>query len=322
MNNKTLLNEISFIGSDLKRPECVLCTKSGTLYASDWRGGVSQIDAQGHQTAFLSSSHDFEVKPNGIALMPDGSFLLAHLGSEEGGVYRLTRNGELNPFLFELESKILPPTNFVHIDHEGRIWITISTRIKPRHLAYRPETSDGFIICVDEDEARIVADDLGYTNECLVHPSGRWLYVNETFARRLSRFEITDHGYLVNKTTVTEFGEGVFPDGLTFDAEGGIWVTSIVSNQVIRVDSNGKQTIMLEDNDPDHVAWVEQAFQSGEMGRPHLDGIKSQCLKNISSLAFGGKDLKTIYLGCLLGDQIACWHSPIVGLPPVHWEFE
>ena len=43
---------------------------------------------------------------------------------------------------------------------------------------------------MDEAPARVVADGLGYTNECAIHPSGQWLYVNETFARRLSRFRL------------------------------------------------------------------------------------------------------------------------------------
>ena len=43
-------------------------------------------------------------------------------------------------------------------------------------------------------------------------------------------------------------------------------------------------------------------------------------LKNISSIAFGGSDLKTIYLGCLLGKQVATFKSNICGLEPSHWK--
>jgi sugar lactone lactonase YvrE len=43
---------------------------------------------------------------------------------------------------------------------------------------------------VDTRGARIVADGLGYTNECAIDISGQWLYVNETFSRRLSRFPV------------------------------------------------------------------------------------------------------------------------------------
>jgi hypothetical protein len=124
---------------------------------------------------------------------------------------------------------------------------------------------------------------------------------------------------LGEKEVVAEFGEGSFPDGLTFDAEGGVWITSIVTNRVIRVRPDGAHEIVIEDADPAHVAWVEAAYRAGELGRPHLDRIASRRLANISSLAFGGPDLRTAYLGCLLGDSIALFDSPVAGHPPEHY---
>ena len=59
---------------------------------------------------------------------------------------------------------------------------------------------------------------------------------------------------------------------------------------------------------------------AGTLGRAHLDRIASRRLRNISSLAFGGPDLKTVTLGCLLGDSLACFRSPVAGLPLPHWE--
>jgi hypothetical protein len=67
---------------------------------------------------------------------------------------------------------------------------------------------------------------------------------------------------------------------------------------------------------------VEFAFQEGNMGRPHLDVVRSKKLKSISSLAFGGEDLKIAYMGCLLGDSVYAFASPYQGHPPTHWLFE
>ena len=44
--------------------------------------------------------------------------------------------------------------------------------------------------------ARIVADGLTFTNEVRVDGSGQWLYVAETFGRRISRFRIAPTGEL------------------------------------------------------------------------------------------------------------------------------
>lgn len=315
------LTFIGFMGAGLKRPECVLCTSDGRAHASNWDGGVSILSPDGGQFDLVGQARELEVKPNGICLMPDGSYLLAHLGAEEGGVFRLDKNGVIRPYLLEVDAVPLPPTNYVHLDAKGRVWITVSTRKMPRSLGYRPDVADGFVVLVENGEARVVADGLGYTNECVVHPDGRRLFVNETFARRLSSFEIGDDGSLSKKTTVAEFGMGTFPDGLTFDQEGGIWITSIVSNRVIRIAPDGEQQVVLEDNEPAHLAWVEAAFLEGTMDRPHLDNCQSERLKNISSLAFGGSDLKRIYLGCLLGDAVAVYESPVAGYAPAHWKF-
>jgi hypothetical protein len=52
-----------------------------------------------------------------------------------------------------------------------------------------------------------------------------------------------------------------------------------------------------------------------------MDKISSRCLRNISSIAFGGPDLRSGFLGCLLGDRIARVPMPVAGTAPVHWEY-
>lgn len=316
------LDEVTFVGEGLVRPECVLATRAGDLYTSDWRGGVAHRRADGSRVLYSGVLPDGgAARPNGIALRVNGNFLLANLGETAGGVYELGRDGSVRAFALRADGIDLPPTNFVHEDAHGRVWITVSTRQVPRAAAYRADVADGFIALADAKGARVVADGLGYTNEALPSPDGKFLYVIETFGRRLTRFRIAADGALNARETVAGFGVGTFPDGLAFDAEGGVWIISIVSNRVIRVAPDGSQQVMLEDCDVEHVAWAEQAYQAAEMGRPHLDSIKSRRLRNISSLAFGGPDLRTAYLGCLLGDTLASFRSPVAGAPPVHWNF-
>jgi sugar lactone lactonase YvrE len=314
------VSDLRFVGRGLRRPECVVCGRDGTLYASDWRGGVTVIETDGAQRSVLPRENPHRVQPNGIAVDRDGSFLLADLG-DSGGVWRLTRDGTLEPFCLEVAGQALPPSNFVLIDGDGAVWITVSTRRRPRALGYRPDVADGFVVRVDDGGARVVADGLGYTNEVQIDANGGWLYVNETFGRRLSRFPLEGGGKLGKRQTFATFGAGTFPDGLTLDAEGGIWITSIVSNRVIRVDPDGAQTVLIEDADPAKLADVETTFLEGRLGRPHLDTGIGARLQNISSLAFGGDDLGTAYLGCLLGDSIATFPAPVPGQPPPHWDW-
>lgn len=311
---------VGWLGAGLHRPECVLCTGEGDVWTSDWRGGVAHLAPDGGVEVILGrETEGSPLQPNGIALLRDGSFLVADLSEARAGVWRLQRSGEVQPFLLEVNGEPLPPTNFVRIDSRGRTWITVSTRVAPRSRDYRPDANTGFVVLVDEAGARVVADGLGYTNECALDADEEYLYLNETFGRRLTRFRIGADGSLQDREVVAEFGRGTFPDGLAFDAEGGIWIVSIVSNRVIRVAPDGRQEVVLDDGDPAHVAWVEEAFQAGTLDRVHLDTMPAGRLPSISSIAFGGKDLRTIHLGCLLGDGIATFRSPIPGLPPIHW---
>jgi sugar lactone lactonase YvrE len=315
--------QLGSLGNGLVRPECVLANNKGDLYCADWRGGVAHLLPDGSQKLYAGSLPDGgEARPNGIALLPDGDFLFAHLGAETGGVFRLGRDGSIEPWLTTLGGQVLPPCNFVLRDAAGRTWITISTRLTPRALGYRRSCNDGFIVCALPDgTARIAADGLGYTNEVAIHPDGRWLYVNETFARRLTRFALSPDGTLGERETVTHFGAGTFPDGLAFDEDGHAWVVSIVSNRLIRIAPDGSQTLWLEDAEPGHLASVEAAYESNTMDRPHLDGIRSRSLRNISSIAFTGADRRTAVLGCLLGESLRTLRLPVAGVAPIHWSY-
>lgn len=312
--------KIDYLGANLVRPECVLTAPSGAVYASNFDGGVTMLSPNGGRIDYLAENAPVELKTNGFAIAPDLSFLIANLG-DDGGVWRLQQNGGVNPYVTEFEGQTLPPTNFVSIDEHGGVWITVSTRTTPRAAAYRPDIADGFILYVDKNGLRLAADGLGYTNEAHRRPGDDWLYVNETFAKRLSRFPITGTGVLGPRETVHEFGPGEFPDGLWFDETGGIIVTCIIANRVIRINREGNSKILLDDCIQEHAAAAEAAFQANRMGRVELDNTPARRLRNISSIAFGGQDRKDAYLGCLLDDRIVRFRSDYAGVAPPQWRW-
>lgn len=287
------------LGTGLHRPECVLVRDDG-VYVPDWRGGVTRIAADGSQQTWLADRPPIELRPNGIALLPDGSFLLANLG-DDGGVWRLHRDGTLHPFLTEIDRTVLPPANFV-LRHRDRTWISVSTRHVPRQRAWRPDVADGFIVLVDHGGARIVADGLHYTNEVRPAPDGASLYVVETFARRLTRFRVAGNGDLSRPEAMVTLGHGCFPDGFAFDRTGGIWLTSLISNRLLRLDDRGVTTV-LEDVNADYVDEVERAFANGDMRNEHLGPIPGTKLQQLTSVAFS-VDGKRLYLGSLHADCV------------------
>lgn len=116
------LDTLRFVGAGLVRPECVLATAAGALYTADWRGGVACTGTDGSSTLFQGALPAARpLRPNGIALRRDGSFLLADPGDSMGGVFVLDRNGEGRPLLVAVDGIDLPPTNFVFEDDHERV---------------------------------------------------------------------------------------------------------------------------------------------------------------------------------------------------------
>ncbi len=320
------LDDVNFLGSGLKRPECVACTAAGAIWVSHAAdgGGVARLGADGSLQPLLARTGMPEgFTPNGWSMAPDGSFLIANLG-ESGGAWRLRPDGSCVPILTEVDGLRLPSVNFVHRAEDGTVWISVSTWRAPRDRAFHRDVADGFVVRMgdaqDPASARIVADGLGYANEVKIDPSGTWLYANETMARRISRWKLTAGG-LGPRETVADYLDGVFPDGFEFDAEGGIWCASVLSNRVVRVAPDGSQAVILEDCDPLEVETGMQNWRDGTFSRADMNVGAARRLRNIASITFGGPDLKTAYLGSLAGDSLATFRSPVAGAKPPHWNF-
>ena len=304
---------LTYVGHDLSRPECVLACASGRLYMSDSRGGVTTIAPDGSQRLIGKSN----LTPNGIALCRDGSFLIANLAA--GGVWRIDPQGEARPYLTEVDGRTLPGVNFVGLDMQERIWVSVSAQDTSENYPVNAKT--GYIILSDKAGTRIVGEALQYTNECRVDPGGKYLYVNETFARSLTRFSIATDGSLRERETIAEFSRGDFPDGLTLDAEGGIFVMCVGSNRVYRVGPDRRIETVLDDSNPETVDQLDALYRADRLRRPDLGAAYGPRLNNPSSLVFGGPDLRTAYLGSLKGTQLASFRSPVAGVPPVHWHW-
>jgi sugar lactone lactonase YvrE len=317
---KLTLEDISTIGRGMQRPECALTTKSGDLFCSDSRGGYNIVGLDGQCRFIKAIGAPDDFMPNGIALLPGRDILAANL-ADSSGVWRVRPDGQASLFLAEADGIVLPPVNFVGLDQRARLWISVSTRAVPRHPSFRKGWADGFIAVHDKGATRIVADGLGFTNEAIVDPTGTWLYVNETVGQRTLRYPIRADASLGPQETVAEYPRGTFPDGFTFDAEGGIWIVSVASNRIIHVDRDGTQTMVIEDADEREMEKLNAAFDRGEPVRDMIEIGGIRPLRNIANIGFGGEDLHTVYMGSLSHDGIQMFRSPIMGAPPVHWDF-
>jgi sugar lactone lactonase YvrE len=310
------LADLSEIGSGLNRPECVLAAPDGSLYTGDWTLGIAKIAPDGTTGPAVEVDLIAQgFRPNGIAMMPDGDFLITNMG-RAGGVWRVSPKGDVTPFATELAGHPIPPTNFVLVDG-ARTWITISATER-KHDHFTSAANTGQILLVQDGHVSVAADGLNWTNEVRVSPGGEYLFVNETFACRTTRYDVATDGTLRSPAQLI-FPQDIYPDGMAFDSEGCLWITCVISNRLIRVAPDLTWTILLEDPDP-ALTEIAASYAKGALTWDQISQSRGSLLSNLSSIAFGGPDLKSIYLGGLGHNSVHVLRSPVPGAPMSHWQ--
>jgi sugar lactone lactonase YvrE len=257
-------------------------------------------------------------RPNGIALTVDGDFLFANMG-KAGGVWRVGRRGEAHPFATEIAGRPIPRTNFVLVDSD-RVWITISSLAR-KHEHFTAEENTGQILLMKDGKVTVAADGLNWTNELRISPDGKTLFVNETFACRTTRYDVAADGALTDPVRVTFPGD-TYPDGMAFDAEGALWIACVISNRLIRVAPDLTWTVLFEDIAPSTLEAVASAHARGCLTWDQISQTRGSCMSNLSSIAFGGPDMKTLYLGGLGMGAVQVLRSPVAGMPMAHWRLD
>lgn len=112
--------------------------------------------------------------------------------------------------------------------------------------------------------------DSGYcvTNGPTFSPDGNKLYHTDTFLRKIYQYDLTTSGGLTNRETFVHFEErDGYPDGMTTDAEGHIWVCHFGGHMISRYAPTG------------------ELVKRYPMPCP-----------NITSCAFGGENLDELYI--------------------------
>jgi sugar lactone lactonase YvrE len=329
------LEKLEYIGESLQRPECILAEKDGTLWSADSRGGVVRLrhdgtqqvitqkisdrfaDADSESTRYLTGT-----LPNGLAFAANGDILISNFGTDRLEV--MTRTGESRVLADSIDGEAIGKVNFVLRDSKGRIWITVSTRIKNWMQALRTDLADGYIARYEDGKFRIVADGFHFTNEIRMDAREEYMYVVETAGGCISRLRVYDDGSLGQREVFgpRSLGKGAWPDGIAFDSVGNVWGTCVYSDKLFVLTPNGDLRVLLDEGDPAKVDALERQFLAGAVTEDVLFATGRGIAPWMASVTFGGPDLRTAYIGSLRGQRIPYFRVPVPGLPMVHWNEE
>lgn len=146
-----------------------------------------------------------------------------------------------------------------HVDAQGRLWFGSMDDAEEQRTG----------VLYRFDGAQVAAMDDGYviTNGPALSPDGRTLYHTDTLSRRIYAFDVLEDGALERKRIFAELQGAGYPDGMAVDAEGCLWVATFGGWRIVRYDPQGAR----------------------------LGEVRFPCA-NITKLAFGGEDLRTVYV--------------------------
>ena len=195
----------------------------------------------------------------GMALHEDGSMVVS------GRNIALKRPGEDGSrVLLDSDGESILGFNDLTTDAAGRVYAGA--------LAFRPVGSDeepkpAELYCIDLDgSARAVGFDVMLSNGLGFSPDGRLLYHSESRRHTVRIYDVSENGDLGPHRAFAGIENGI-PDGLAVAADGSIWIAIAHGGRVDVFEPDGalRRSIPVE--------------------RPM-----------VTSLCFGGDDLKTLYI--------------------------
>ena len=284
-----------------------MVSRDGQVFCSERRASVAEMMGFGAFRRLGPAGG----APNGLAMDRQGRILIANFGianHEPGSIQRFDpKTGRHETLATEVDGQQLTAPSCIAIDEQGNIWGANSTHAEswPSALDGR---ADGFIFMLaPSGEGRIMADGLRFPNGLAFGAADRFLYVSQTSEGDILRFVITPGPTLSNRE---RFGPvlgripGLYenaetgPDlgyvyGLGVDAEDNVWACLPAANKIVALTMTGRYVELMQD-------------RSGRL------------LNQPTSIAWGGPDLRDIYIGSQRADYVVKARSPVRGLPLYH----
>jgi len=307
------IDALGAIGHGIERPEQVLIARDGRVYASDRASAVARVLPSG----VLERMGHAGGEPNGIALNDDGHFLIANFGL--GALQDLDpATGDIRVLVQEkVDHHSLQWINYVLVDSSGTMWVSVCSRNADLRYTIAHGTPDGYIFRVNGPDSppEVVAESVNFPNCMALDRQEEYLYVVRTLKADVVRFAIhgsqlgpeeqfspplggrRDDEYgahavalIADRSVTRRWG---MADGCAFDGEGNLWVTLARANRIVAVRPDRSVVTIAEDPE-------------------------GALLRGPTSVAWGGDDMRDVYIGSLEAPYILRGRSSLPGMPMVH----
>jgi sugar lactone lactonase YvrE len=204
----------------------------GRLWLANWgTPEIVAVDLEGNSEVAATGSGGLGWS---IDWLPDGRLLVTG-----EGLARVEADGSKVAHA-DLSGLGVDGFNEIVVDGRGNVYVNGGCDFQPAE-----GEAPGIIALVTPDgTVRRVADELAFPNGMVVTPDNSTLIVSESFAARLTAFDIGADGGLSNRRV---WADGVGPDGICIDAEGAIWTSDgSMSSNCVRIREGGEVLERIE----------------------------------------------------------------------------
>lgn len=210
--------------------------RDGRIYISTpLADRVLAIDPEGAVEEVCEVPH-----PMGLGWLPDGRLLAVSMS--DWAIYAF--DGARVERYCDLSAHCVGPPNDLLVDGHGRAYVgNMGAR---EFVAGEPPRPADLVLVEDGGTPRAAAPGLMFANGMALSEDERMLVVAETFASRLSAFDVDPvDGSLSNRRVFAALDRKT-PDGIALDADGAAWVASMETREVLRIRPGGEVTHRLD----------------------------------------------------------------------------
>ena len=271
------IEKFEVFANGIDHPECIAFDRRGDLWAGGEAGQIYRISPDG-KVQLVTTLGGFCA---GLSFSPNDELFVCNPAL---GIVRVQASGEFEIFATQVgDQKIICP-NYGLFDSAGNYYVTDSGNWKK---------NNGFLLRFTPDgKGEILGGPFGYANGLALSADEKTLFMVESNTDSVFRFEIRNDGS-VNAPEIFATECGRFPDGLTLDAEGNLYVCCYASDEIWRISPSRKKTLF---------AWDRNAIL---LGSP-------------TNMAFGGKDFDELYFANLARTTITRVSVGRKGQPLAH----
>ncbi|MDO9488236.1 MAG: SMP-30/gluconolactonase/LRE family protein [Sphingomonadaceae bacterium] len=211
----------------------------GRLWFSDFHAhAVSSVSL----AADVRVEFEIDDQPSGLGWLPDGSLLVVSMVKRQ--LLRRAPDGAVSIHA-DLSGVATFHANDLVVDAVGRAFVgnfgfdlaaaMASGGIEGVMAA--PGLADLALVHPD-GRVEVAARGLAFPNGSVITPDGKTLIVAESFAQRLTAFDIAADGTLSARRVWAPTGDRI-PDGIALDAAGRVWIANAAAPECVLIAEGG-----------------------------------------------------------------------------------